>query len=144
MRRLLLALLLPLGTVILPDGVSAETSPLHEAVRLPHIAAMSPQARLAREAHVTLVRMAHRLHVTPTALRQQWQHVAQCEVAGNWHMRGPIYSGIGFLNSTWAGYGGKHFARIAGEATIEEQILVGMHVTGGWVPDQYGCNPTGW
>jgi len=144
MRRLLLAVLLPLGTVIIPDGLTAHAEALHQVTRLPHVAALAPRERLAREAHAALASMARRLHVTPSTLRQQWQHVAQCEVAGNWHMKGPIYSGIGFLNSTWAGYGGKHFAPIAGEATIEEQILVGMHVTGGYVPDQDGCNPTGW
>ncbi len=144
MRRLLLAVLLPLGTVIIPDSLSAGASDLPLTVPTHHVTKLAPHERLAREAHVALVSMSKRLHVTPTSLRQQWQHVAQCEVAGNWHMRGPMYSGIGFLNSTWAGYGGKHFAAHAGEATIEEQILVGMHVTGGWVPDQYGCSPTGW
>jgi hypothetical protein len=77
-------------------------------------------------------------------LRDEWQRVAQCEVNGNWRMQGPVYSGIGFLNSTWRAYGGTRFAPIAGMATANEQIIVGMRVNHDVVPDQYGCNPTGW
>lgn len=73
-----------------------------------------------------------------------WQRVAICEVNGNWSMIGPVYSGIGFSNATWVQYGGDHFAPLAGEATRDQQILVGMRVTGGQIPDQDGCNPGGW
>ena len=48
--------------------------------------------------------------VTVVGLRSEWQHVAICEVGGNWSMVGPVYSGIGFLNSTWQEYGGEQFA----------------------------------
>lgn len=74
----------------------------------------------------------------------EWQRVAICEVNGDWSMRGPLYSGIGFSNATWLRYGGSRFARVAGDATRDQQILVGMRVTGGQVPDQEGCNPGGW
>jgi resuscitation-promoting factor RpfA len=77
-------------------------------------------------------------------LRAKWQSVAICEVDGNWSMIGPVYSGIGFLNSTWYQYGGRRFAPVAGEATVDQQILIGMRVTHGWIPDQYGCSPVGW
>jgi len=76
-------------------------------------------------------------------LRAQWQLVANCEVDGKWSMVGPAYSGIGFLNST--GTVRRFPVRpLAGEASEDQQILVGMQVTGGTVPDQYGCSPAGW
>ncbi len=87
---------------------------------------------------------ALRLRVSVNQLRAMWQRVAICEVAGNWSMVGPVYSGIGFLNSTWSHYGGTRYAPLAGLATRDEQILIGMQVTGGYVPDQYGCSPVGW
>ena len=87
---------------------------------------------------------ALRLRVGVSQLRQMWQRVAVCEVGGNWSMTGPMYSGIGFLNSTWSHYGGTRYAPLAGLATRDEQILIGMRVTGGYVPDQYGCSPVGW
>ena len=84
------------------------------------------------------------MHLTVGQLRAQWQHVAICEVGGNWSMTGPIYSGIGFLNATWSAYGGQRYAPLAGRASRDQQIVVGLRVTGGWVPDQHGCSPTGW
>jgi hypothetical protein len=96
-----------------------------------------------QEAH-SLVVDAQARGVGVTALRQEWQRVANCEVAGNWAMVGPEYSGIGFLNSTWEAYGGTRYAPVAGRASRDEQIIVGMRVTGDWIPDQYGCDPGGW
>ena len=77
-------------------------------------------------------------------LLAQWQRVAICEVDGNWSMTGPVYSGIGFSNVTWYQYGGARYAPLAGEATRDQQILIGMRVTHGSVPDQDGCSPDGW
>ena len=77
-------------------------------------------------------------------LRAEWQRVAICEVDGNWSMVGPVYSGIGFQNGTWDEYGGTRYAPVAGRAGEDAQIVVGMRVTGGWVPDQGGCDPGGW
>lgn len=91
-----------------------------------------------------LERVATRAGVSIAQLRAEWQHVAICEVNGNWSMTGSTYSGIGFLNSTWLEYGGTRFAANAGDAPRDAQILIGMRVTGGWVPDQQGCSPTGW
>jgi hypothetical protein len=82
--------------------------------------------------------------VSVATLRVEWQHVAICEVAGNWSMTGSAYSGIGFLNSTWSQYGGTRYASLAGLATETEQIIIGMEVTSGWIPDQDGCTPGGW
>jgi hypothetical protein len=81
---------------------------------------------------------------TVRTLLLEWQRVAICEVNGDWSMTGPVYSGIGFSNATWWQYGGTRFAPLAGEATRDQQILVGMRVTHGEVPDQDGCRPGGW
>ncbi|OYV59512.1 MAG: hypothetical protein B7Z69_06880 [Actinobacteria bacterium 21-73-9] len=104
----------------------------------------SPDVVRARVVRRAVVRLAAQRRTTLGGLLDQWQRVAVCEVNGNWHMVGPVYSGIGFLNSTWAQYGGHQFASVAGRAGRLAQVLVGMRVTGGWVPDQYGCQPGGW
>jgi len=91
-----------------------------------------------------LALVAANVKTSVSQLRAMWQHVAVCEVGGNWSMTGSWYSGIGFLNSTWSAYGGTRFAPLAGQATRDQQILIGMKVTNGQVPDQYGCSPTGW
>jgi len=88
-----------------------------------------------------LVHEASAIGTSVARLRAMWQRVAICEVGGDWDMVGPLYSGIGFSNATWSAYGGHRFARLAGQASVNQQILVGMKVTGGWVPDQYGCAP---
>ncbi len=92
-------------------------------------------AQTARE----LSASARRIGVTVPALRSMWQRVAICEVGGRWSMVGPVYSGIGFANTTWSSFGGSHFASVAGLATRDQQIVIAMRVTGGWIPDQYGC-----
>jgi hypothetical protein len=76
--------------------------------------------------------------VTPT-LEAEWQRVAVCEEGGDWSYVGPVYSGIGFLNTTWDSEGGLAYAPNAGEATEDEQITIGMRITGGYVPDQGYC-----
>ncbi|HQT99398.1 MAG TPA: transglycosylase family protein [Acidimicrobiales bacterium] len=125
-------------------------------ITAPTVAATNPVPQVATSsivarAHPRLVHRAPLLeHVATRAgvsiaqLRAEWQHVAICEVNGNWSMTGPVYSGIGFLNSTWLAYGGTRFAQNAGRAPRDAQILIGMRVTKGWVPDQLGCSPTGW
>jgi hypothetical protein len=91
-----------------------------------------------------IVADARARRVSVVGLRNEWEHVAMCEVGGNWRMVGPVYSGIGFRNDTWDTYGGVEFAPLAGEASEDAQIIVGMRVTRNWVPDQYGCDPGGW
>jgi hypothetical protein len=143
MRRLLFALLLaPLNAV-----TSHVTSPPSVAsppvIRVPAGAPHERLMSMSPTLHV-LVNAAQSRGLTIDQLRAKWQRVAVCEVAGNWAMTGPRYSGIGFLNTTWSHFGGTRFARLAGLATRDEQILVGMRVTHGYIPDQYGCSPTGW
>lgn len=82
--------------------------------------------------------------VSVPLLRKRWERVAICEVGGDWSMVGPEFSGIGFSNATWYQYGGARYAPTAGDATPDQQILIGMRVTHGWIPDQAGCSPTGW
>ncbi len=145
MRRMMYAVLaLFSSAAILASSVSAAApSAKHKLPRVAH----RPSAVHARPvaARAPLLRdVAARARLTIDQLRQEWQHVAICEVGGNWAMVGPSYSGIGFANATWLQYGGSRFAPHAGEAPRDAQILIGMKVTGGWVPDQQGCSPTGW
>lgn len=148
MRRMLYVLVaLALAAVVLPTLAEAQTTrptsglrPAVESVR--QIAATHPVVRHARRSLLQPVAAAARVSVRQ--LRGEWQHVAICEVGGNWSMNGPSYSGIGFANSTWVQYGGSRYAPRAGYAPRDVQILIGMRVTGGWVPDQNGCSPGGW
>ncbi len=147
MRRIMCAVLAVLSSaVILPSSVSADTLPA--IVRTPHVAGVSPHAVPHNRAHLhktpILSDVAALARVTIAELRAEWQHVAICEVGGNWSMLGSSYSGIGFANSTWRQYGGSRFAPLAGQAPRDVQILICMKVTGGWVPYQQGCSPGGW
>jgi hypothetical protein len=147
-RRILCAVLAVLSSaVILPSSVSADTLPA--VVKTPGVAGAShhhvvPHGRAHPHKAPILSDVAALARVTIDELRAEWQHVAICEVGGNWSMLGSSYSGIGFANSTWRQYGGSRFAPLAGQAPRDVQILIGMKVTGGWVPDQQGCSPGGW
>jgi hypothetical protein len=118
-----------------PAGAVSVTKP---AAVLRHVRALEVAASRALDAEA-LVR-----GVSVPKLRAQWERVAICEVDGDWSMTGPTYSGIGFSNATWHQYGGTFFAPLAGDATRDQQILIGMRVTGGWVPDQQSCSRAGW
>lgn len=152
MRRKPVALLLSLSTAVAPFASPLSSRALS---RLPHAAV---ESRAPRPVEASVLRAVHDRNVprSPTELeltiaarargvtvpqlRAAWQNVANCEVGGNWAMTGPVYSGIGFLNSTWTAFGGSRFAPIAGRATRDQQIVVAMRVTGGWIPDQNGCS----
>jgi hypothetical protein len=88
--------------------------------------------------------VASHLQLTVQQLMSKWERVAVCEVNGRWSMEGPVYSGIGFLNVNWRSFGGTHFGALAGDATPEQQVLIAMRITKTWIPDQYGCSPSGW
>jgi hypothetical protein len=82
--------------------------------------------------------------VIPPAIMAKWAKVNICETGGDWHTRGPIYSGgLGILEVNWMSYGGWKFgAEYA--ATPTEQVFIAMkiqaaHGYAGYVPDQYGC-----
>ena len=86
--------------------------------------------------------------VIPPAIMAKWAKVNICETGGNWHTRGPIYSGgLGILEVNWMAYGGWKFgAEYA--ATPAEQVFIAMKIQAangyaGYVPDQNGCSG-GW
>ena len=86
--------------------------------------------------------------VIPPAIMAKWAKVNICETGGNWHTRGPIYSGgLGILEVNWMAYGGWKFgAEYA--ATPAEQVYIAMKIQAangyaGYVPDQNGCE-RGW
>ncbi len=147
MRRILYATvaLLTSAAVLPSSGGAASTLPTPHAKKV-IVVHHRAQPRVKRVVHrpTLLSYVATLARVTVNQLRAEWQHVAICEVGGNWSMQGPVYSGIGFANSTWSEYGGTQFAPLAGQAPRDAQILIGMRVTGGWVPDQNGCAPGGW
>jgi uncharacterized protein YabE (DUF348 family) len=81
-----------------------------------------------------------------------WDKLAECETGGNWAAPGPTWQGgIGIWYGNWTHYGGTQYAPTAGQATREQQILIGMKIQAehgwyawgcayklGWVP---GTNP---
>jgi len=86
--------------------------------------------------------------VIPPAIMAKWAKVNICETGGNWHTRGPIYSGgLGILEVNWMAYGGWKFgAEYA--ATPAEQVFIAMKIQAangyaGYVPDQTSCSG-GW
>lgn len=139
MRRVVFALLVLLMTAVTLPSPSADA-----AVAVKPVPVVAPPRPRVSPVVRALVVEAAAIRVSVPVLRARWQHVAVCEVDGDWSMTGPIYSGIGFLNATWSQYGGRRFAPVAGEATVDQQILIGMRVTHGRIPDQDGCSPVGW
>ena len=86
--------------------------------------------------------------VIPPAIMAKWVKVAQCEQGGNWHVRGPIYSGgLGITEVNWMAYGGWIYgAEYA--ATPAEQVTIAIKIQAlngyaGYVPHQNGCE-RGW
>ncbi len=138
MRKFLGLSLVSLGLSSFLAATPAGAPTVPAAAVAPHPVRTADRLRsvLVREARVRGISLVH--------LRSEWQRVAVCEVGGNWAMVGPSYSGIGFLNTTWRQFGGLLYAPYAGQATRDQQIFIGMRVTQGWIPDQYGCSPTGW
>ncbi|MHB1087716.1 MAG: transglycosylase family protein [Acidimicrobiales bacterium] len=148
MRRMIYAVLVLFASAaILASSASAE-APLTNAATSRAVSAQHHRAVVRARAIAArtslLGDVAAQARLTIDQLRREWQLVAICEVGGNWAMNGSSYSGIGFANSTWLQYGGSRFAPLAGQAPRDAQILIGMKVTGGWVPDQQGCSPGGW
>ena len=73
-----------------------------------------------------------------------WDGIAECETAGNWHMQGSTFSGgLGFYNGTWTGFGGREFAANAGQATREQQIVVAERVYARFGLSGWGCRAYG-
>ena len=152
MRRILLTLAVALFSVAAPAAPASASRAAHKPPhRLPPssmalaLEKMQDQRQLLEfEASTALHAVASQFHLTLQQLVSRWQRVAVCEVNGNWAMKGPMYSGIGFSNATWVQYGGARFAPTAGDATPLQQIDIGMRITKTWIPDQYGCSAFGW
>jgi nucleoid-associated protein YgaU len=70
------------------------------------------------------------------ATEEQWDHVAECESGGNWHINtgNGYYGGLQFTQGTWANYGGGAYAPRADLATRGEQITIANKVQAaqGW------------
>jgi hypothetical protein len=65
-----------------------------------------------------------------------WWKVAVCEESGR---NDPTYGYLGIIPQTWAAYGGRRFAPLAGGASWREQVTVARRIVGRAVPDQHGC-----
>ncbi|MEY9835231.1 transglycosylase family protein [Streptacidiphilus sp. EB103A] len=65
-----------------------------------------------------------------------WDKVAACESGGDWQINtgNGYYGGLQFSASTWAAYGGEHYASTANRATEAEQITVAQRVLQGQGP----------
>jgi nucleoid-associated protein YgaU len=70
------------------------------------------------------------------ATEEQWDHVAECESGGNWHINtgNGYYGGLQFTQGTWSNYGGGVYASRADLATRGEQITIANKVQAaqGW------------
>jgi hypothetical protein len=130
LRRYLVALALALSVVL--------TIPANADVQKP----------VSTTVQVVKVRQAPPEPVIPPAIMAKWEKVAQCEQGGNWHVRGPIYSGgLGITEVNWMAYGGWIYgAEYA--ATPAEQVAIAIKIQAlngyaGYVPHQNGCEH-GW
>ena len=73
---------------------------------------------------------------TPAAAASQmdaassWDHLAQCEASGNWHINSGngYYGGLQFSGHTWRAFGGGAYAPRADQASRSEQIEVASRV----------------
>jgi len=64
------------------------------------------------------------------ATTRTWDRLAKCESGGRWHINtgNGYYGGLQISRSTWAGYGGRKFARLPSRATKAEQIRVAERI----------------
>ena len=64
-----------------------------------------------------------------------WDLLADCETGGRWSAQNTRYGGgLQILTTTWLAHGGAEFAPVPGQATREQQIVVGraIEAAGGW------------
>src|SRR3974390_1886177 len=85
---------------------------------------LHPRTTFAVKPRVVHRRVVHRprhrvvRHLVSAAVMRAWTRVAICEEGGNWHVRGPRFSGgLGISNANWAYFGGHQFAWNASRAT---------------------------
>ncbi len=65
----------------------------------------------------------------PIAVDAFWDHVATCESGGDWTHKGAQSGGLAIRTRTWRTFGGTEFAKTAGEATREQQIIVANRIS---------------
>jgi nucleoid-associated protein YgaU len=73
-----------------------------------------------------------------------WDRVASCESSQRWHINtgNGYYGGLQFSASTWAGYHGHRYARLASRASRAEQIAVARRVLAAQGPHAWPvCGP---
>lgn len=70
-----------------------------------------------------------------------WERLAKCESGGRWHINtgNGYYGGLQISPSTWAGYGGRKFARLPHGASKGEQIRIAERIKRG---QGWGAWPT--
>jgi resuscitation-promoting factor RpfB len=72
-----------------------------------------------------------------------WDALAQCESGGRWGTidgsPGGYDGGLGIARSTWVAFGGRDFASNAGQASREEQIIVGERIFAAYGWSAWGC-----
>jgi len=134
LRRFILATVVVASTMMFPAAAEAKTTS-KEVTRV------APRNKVHRKLHKLLDPVVH----IPKAIMEEWYRVNICEMGGQWHDVGPIYSGgLGIRNVNWTAYGGLKFAPNAGQATPAEQIYIARKIEGSnYVPDQNGCGQ-GW
>jgi hypothetical protein len=149
------------GGVFMLDPIAGGASshrraePAPQAAHVPIEAALVSRARVEAEQKVVVAIAAQRQQqlaafydAVAAQLKQKtnvnWDGIAQCETAGNWHMQGSSFSGgLGFYNGTWSGFGGREFASNAGQATREQQIVVAERVYARFGLSGWGCRAYG-
>ena len=104
----------------------------------------SKATRAAALAGVTGVAIAAPLMAAgnaSAATASEWDAVAQCESGGNWSINtgNGYYGGLQISPSTWAGYGGRKFAKLPHGASKGEQIKIAERIKRG---QGWGAWPT--
>lgn len=65
-----------------------------------------------------------------------WSRVATCEEGG---ANNPTFGYFGIMPSSWAAYGGTAYSSTAGGSSWDTQVMIANKISGGNVPDAYGC-----
>ena len=84
-----------------------------------------------------------RITIIGTKYDPRWDRIAECETGGKWNVIKPIYQGgTGIWYGNWSAYGGKAFAKNAGNATKYEQIIVAERIRAEYGWGAWGCGKT--
>ena len=112
---------LSLATIALGSGTTLDGDPVD--LRLLAVLEADAWATELR------VREAHQEELQRQAAEvARWEGLIRCEMGGDWHISGPVHSGLGFNNGTWLAFGGGEFASDAGKATPYQQVVIATRV----------------